>query len=999
MSDIFDGDHFGSTESADTSQVLDPNESVPTLAVVHTPTKRLSLGIALASISSAIAIVGGFGISIVGYLVAMAAIMSAFSFRVLDDRMRSQERRFSPRQWTTKVVNLIAGISFLTIVAHASRIGWELSRRLGVLLLVVGLAGISQLVSAQTASAQDDVQRSAAAVYQRFLSCTAEGRPGLVQILVDESESLQRTDPQDKRVEALQSTIQSLDVARRNSGEALHIEVLLAGFGVDWALRNDWVTLGNSTIAPLLESARGYADLDSEIDTDYFLALDGARAAFEDRADEMISTSGNDPCQILFWITDGLYDVEDRTSALRIKLGGDSKVYAPELDMTVVGAGDHAVNLGTALLCEQGGIADQLRSSGTKNIAVTLTNESLTAGDYDLILRTVTGQSPSGSCGVEQADGAVLQGDDPSGLSVDLDPLSVQYPYSFNIDDLTAAFTLDVLSTDGPVSSEAVDLVHPSGATLELTKPAGSDIIIATGTLEQTAVTWTWYSASRVFVETDIAQGSSAGEWRLDFAGNSTPIVKLLTFAGYSLDLGEVTTIRPGEPGTVEVVLVGDDGVPLGPSALERVRVEGTLSDMATGDLVPFDLVSNGSGQIRGTVSLPADSEVTALELTATVGPIDADSALVVVERIFPIPVASPPGFPSIGAVDAANLAGTGSVDVTVDLIGDPEFAGCVEFAGAILRRSPDDATVQFGNRPKRGSCIDLVAGESKQVVISVQVDDQGRGDVAGDINFVLHSAASDRTHNRSVPFQFKIIPKVKAAAAASIAAMLIFLGLLLPLSLMLLIKIRNARYMRASNLRAAEFEIRIDRAEVVDRGEDSFNDLGENWLDPNLEGPPLVDGWAFGRRIGLNPFGSAQATVESSQSKLVVGSHGYIAGSRGNGKTPVGFISFGLRRTWAVAVDHVNWEENEGGDPNLDKDPVSADGRLIAFITDRDELKLVLEEIDMAVPAAFDTVQWADLEQPVEPTLEAPDMSITDPGVGDDTSPLVPEDDDPWAL
>jgi hypothetical protein len=48
---------------------------------------------------------------------------------------------------------------------------------------------------------------------------------------------------------------------------------------------------------------------------------------------------------------------------------------------------------GEDLLCQSGGIVDQLRADKTFQIAITLTNDNVPSSEYELVERMVTGRS------------------------------------------------------------------------------------------------------------------------------------------------------------------------------------------------------------------------------------------------------------------------------------------------------------------------------------------------------------------------------------------------------------------------------------------------------------------------------------------------------------------------------------------------------------------------------------------------------------------------------
>jgi archaellum component FlaG (FlaF/FlaG flagellin family) len=171
----------------------------------------------------------------------------------------------------------------------------------------------------------------------------------------------------------------------------------------------------------------GFRDHNTGQDTDYWLALDGARRTLAEKAPASPDVR---PCQMIAWFTDGKLDYSTRSDV--------DKPYAPGRSLDT--DADRAAMTRTAQesICRAGGVADQLRSSGIVTIAIGLNGGQSQDDDFDLLKAISTGQSTSiGSCGAVNR------------------PVPGDFYLAQNIDDLLFAF--DNLSTPGqpPLSSEA----------------------------------------------------------------------------------------------------------------------------------------------------------------------------------------------------------------------------------------------------------------------------------------------------------------------------------------------------------------------------------------------------------------------------------------------------------------------------------------------------------------------------------------------------------------
>ena len=180
-----------------------------------------------------------------------------------------------------------------------------------------------------------------------------------VVFLVDESASLQTTDPDGRRVEGINAALASLaQVADRtaDSRVPVKVNVSMMGFGVAATEVVGWSHLDAGTLPDLLEKSGQFAHLDDEIDTDYAAALIGARnqlARFTDK------TKADQSCTAILWFTDGKYDIEPRST-------GETKPYAPEISINDAASAAALERAGKQLLCKEGGIVDGLRLNDTE---------------------------------------------------------------------------------------------------------------------------------------------------------------------------------------------------------------------------------------------------------------------------------------------------------------------------------------------------------------------------------------------------------------------------------------------------------------------------------------------------------------------------------------------------------------------------------------------------------------------------------------------------------
>ncbi len=116
-----------------------------------------------------------------------------------------------------------------------------------------------------------------------------------VLILMDESRSLRRTDPDRKRIEAVETLIGSFE---EESARGVRVRVALAAFGTEFDLRKDFTDLRAEGTENLIAEVKGFNQ--DDWNTDYVLALYG-----------VLGLDWSAECNKVVWYTDGEHDLTD----------------------------------------------------------------------------------------------------------------------------------------------------------------------------------------------------------------------------------------------------------------------------------------------------------------------------------------------------------------------------------------------------------------------------------------------------------------------------------------------------------------------------------------------------------------------------------------------------------------------------------------------------------------------------------------------------------------
>ena len=229
--------------------------------------------------------------------------------------------------------------------------------------------------------------------------CVSEKGRLAALFLIDQSGSLQETDPLDRRVQAMKAAVAalSLNAELKTTTERDYVlEVRFDGFGAGYTSSGKWHTLSLSSNAAAEAEIEAFASRDDESQTNYKSGLELAVQALADYERSI----GEDACKLLVWLSDG-----------ELYLGDENSDEA-EID---------AANQ----MCDaDSGIADQMRSLDIYTVGFGLTTTTGTQPDFTLMEGLVTGSS---GCGARPGNGrfAKVEGADAliQALFRDLSPI------------------------------------------------------------------------------------------------------------------------------------------------------------------------------------------------------------------------------------------------------------------------------------------------------------------------------------------------------------------------------------------------------------------------------------------------------------------------------------------------------------------------------------------------------------------------------------------------
>lgn len=808
-----------------------------------------------------------------------------------------------------------------------------------------GVASAQPRQGAPTPSAPKTPDGSKA--IDNLVSCVQGSRELLVLFLIDESGSLTQTDPDNRRVDAAQSALDSL-VALGSGEGSPSVEVSLAAFSNQFVSVKDWTDADPATRSQLHASLETFRKRNDGTDTDFVTALSGARESLAERSATLTSGTTQAPCKAILLFTDGGFDIAVRTPELKKRLG-DTKPYAPGIQLTNEAAVRRAETAGRHELCDPGGVADRLRSDDVTLLTVALSEDISVRAQVPLAAAT-TGEADGYVCGTppKQPSGAYLPASGVDVLITRFDEVATRLGGGTPV---SGSATVTVCTDDVcPEGSRTFNLdaslrrVHvlalPSaaGAKVVLTGPKGSATIDGAGSVTVGTVTArTTTIAGRGFAidfDRPDDDASWTGAWKVTVVAAKGAKPGPATVAVYTFtDLGiELTSSKPlvrGAPVEVTAKVVAPKGLKVG-QLVKTASVKATVDDPVSGNTLKVDLVGPPAGPFLGSITAPAGTTANAVELTVELqANTEAGAALTARSATKLVLVRRPEGAIQFvpATLDMASLTGTGTTATDVIAIGGKKD-GCVWFGPTKVADAPDGSrpvSVSVdGQKPVgEGSCIKIAAGASKTVSVGASPAGRASGTVRGTVE--LHERTDGaQASTTQMAFRFDLARGVDQTRRLLLALALAAGGLALPMLLLFVINNLTARFQDLDAVAGTALPVTVRGKRILRRRDGRLVPLSLGAKDfGSLSGTGSNRRFRFGgvefwARAARNPFAAtmAMAAPEGGAEKLKGG-----AGSRVE-------LDPALAGSWVFLLDPDR--TRAAGDE-------AAEGLLIGFVAEED--------------------------------------------------------------
>lgn len=856
-------------------------------------------------------------------------------------------------------------------------------------VVCIAVASVASAAQPGTAGAQDtgtagaldeDFATGGSAAVEYLADCVSSGNRLLAQFLVDESGSLDDTDEPGRRVDALKVAIRSLDSIHSSDPEnPTPIDVAITAFAQTFTDGSDrqpepgtdlddlepveveWTPLGGGAADAQVALAESFRTRNNGFDTDYHAALTGAQTAFAQRSAALAENGEPEPCKVLFWFTDGEYDIVDRVQPGQTENFGATKPYS-DVTLGVEGSGELVEQDGMDALCSAGGPIDQLRADGVVVAPFALTT-AMDPGDEAFLLRAAgvgtdpcgertpsDGSAPGLYFGSSQVSDVIaafdalanqLANGNPAGGEprpvCSLGNVTDECVEHFEVDPIFSRF--HVLALTG-AENIRVELRAPGdGAPLSM-----DPVERGTGELAGAEVRWVWVAPDAVQIDVDLPDepGDWVGTWSvtfIDFEGTSPSAVaraNIHLFGDFDVSLADDPSFRRGETATFDGSIRRREGTPINEDLFDQLGLRAFITDPQTGDRTAVEVEQPDSeGNFSGTVDVPVSMASSAANLTVQLEPVTQDGVALKPEpQTFSVAVLPPLRYPRIepAEFDMPAVKGDDSTSITFQIIASDDAGGCVWVEGvdfAEASNPADDVRAVFDPASRdRTSCLAVEAGGNRSVELTLDPATQGEGTQRGVVHFALTADGDQEVAPLNVPVTFTMSFFVDTGVQRLLAALFMALSVAIVLAILYFANWLTARFAAPGQLRYADLDV-IVGASSVSRQRGGDLTLGPDDFKRALDDMGSPRWFKFGAvrfdaRVHPNPFRRPQASVSwgggkpTRRARKQVGAKGLVTrdGAR-SGSAPTRLV---LREQWVFLPDAA---------PSSDGQP----GRLLAFV------------------------------------------------------------------
>lgn len=773
-----------------------------------------------------------------------------------------------------------------------------------MIVALVGSTGFTGSASATPSPDADGVSNLA--------TCYSAKKKMAVEMVIDESMSLNDNDPLGARVDLARAVSEALTqiAAVPLGAEPGRIDLQVVGFGTEVEVVVPWTGIDRATadsIAPQLDSFR---DRHQQKNTDYVDALTTARGHVLEHAASMGKGNADGVCRAVFWFTDGQFDFS-RVDHLR-------PGWAPDLDVKTDEAA--VIRRGEGLLCDPDGIADQYRSSETYLLTAALLSNGFKGGDDELLKRITEGDAHCGAI-PGRATGTYFSSADVRRLVISFVPAVIGPPppieqrtncragvvcvEKFHVTEATVAVNLFVDSQPGG----RLALVSPDGGMLDLV-PKASDRTLAGAKLASRAAGGT----RLVTIDLDKATQAAIGEWQVQFKPDNDPAhlsIWVSARTGLSLLPIKAETWTRGQPGTVVFQVVDHLGRPLASSAVAKVNLVGRVThgdDVSKPIPLSYD-PSSARATLAYTPDLAEPASSATVGVIGTVATTAGEQSQLGASAKVSVKVANAPQGPdslNIGVVTARRQkerdADRRQPVLPIELERTLSVLAGADGGGTFCITDGSSATVGSQAaviRPIGGACRHIDAGARVSIPVRISIEEPGQGGTL--TGYVAATTQSDLGIEKfavSIPVRGDVVvPPGDPILDSPTFWKLVIISLFVPGVLWLALSYLTSMFNRPTTIKGFRVPATVRPANSEFETPSMSSDDFEFLTAPS----PRTHTVRFEELTLTAPvriFRSQDAIVERPGHVV----HGSL-GAGGHGKTAKGRIAHQIQGQWAFAV------------------------------------------------------------------------------------------------
>jgi hypothetical protein len=660
--------------------------------------------------------------------------------------------------------------------------------------------------TARAADLHHDLSATGTRAFTDLTRCINTKKALNVYYLVDESDSLKQTDPNQSRANILASSVRAL-----GGFKGVNIKYAYGFFGDAFDPVKSWTQLtpqtADSAAAGLAADVKGR---NKASNTNWQIGLEGAAAALRS-----IKQDG-DACQALIWLTDGGLWLHEQNKV---------NTYDPT-----------AVTRSAATLCNS--TMESLRASNVSVLGVLLNNEEAlaaiaksnpqyyaqNASGMELMRPLVEGAgrlfSETGearTCGTvpiptNYSPGALLIAQDPIALALQFLILTsgveggtqVQIPgtnpLDFRIEPGVRKFRLLTTSSNWTLTNSSGTKFDSHSPTIDVQSTNG---------------------VSQITVGPNIP---IVGSWNFN-SQSANPTNRLILFSGLGITLnsGTLTAGQDGELSGAVTVVEGTGPVDLSLYGSHHFTVQAVKSDGSIQNVINDTITNDGKFKTH----FKPDENQGSLELRASLTlTTKSGQALLPISISSWLTVKVPSDYPTVmipvkmsKLVEKKGALSTG----LIQLVGPKKGSGQVCFKeqanlGIVITR--DSVNRKSGytwkiTDPLQNNCKTLASGESASVKLTVSNPTGADADVQASIPVVLKS---DAHANNDIAFSAAIQLPTSLNRPGYIwwSLAIIILSILLPLALLYFLNWQSAKLIIGFGILRAVYKVRLDQNQGI---------------------------------------------------------------------------------------------------------------------------------------------------------------------------------------